>query len=132
MENAIQHEKINRIPRDFGGPVSGIAKIAYEKLLEYWKIPIKRIRISDLEQQLAVIDNNILTKLKVDTRHIGMNPPIRKSFSHDGTIKSYTNIFGMEYQKVRTLEYDPLYYEMVSYPLEEASLTGVREGKFPS
>ncbi len=132
IENSILHEDIDRIPRDFGGPVSGIAKIAYEKLLRYWKMPINNIQISDLEQQLAVIHENVLTKLKIDTRHIGMNPPIRKSFSEDGTIESFTNIFGMKYQKTRTSLYDPLYYEMVSYPLAEASLTGVREYKFPT
>ncbi len=132
IEHAILHKDVDRIPRDFGGPVSGIAKIAYEKLLDFWKIPIKEIRISDLEQQLAIIDEEVLTKLMIDTRHIGMNPPIRETFSHDGTIKSFINVFGMEYQKIGTSEYDPLYYEMVSYPLAEASLIGVREYEFPS
>ena len=132
IEKAIQHEDIDRIPRDFGGHVSGIAKIAYEKLIEFWKIPFKEIKIADLEQQLAVIDDKILTKLKIDTRHIRMNAPIRKSYNHDGMIKSYINVFGMEYQKVRTEKYDPLYYEMISYPLEEASMFEVREFEFPT
>lgn len=132
IENAILNNDIDQIPRDLGGPVSGISKIAYEKLLSYWKMPIIDTQISDLEQQLAVIDEKIMTKLKIDTRHIGLNPPIRESISSMGILQSFTNVFGMEYQKIGTTEYDTLYYEMISYPLAEASLKEVKEFEFPS
>ncbi len=117
IENAIINNDIDQIPRDLGGPVSGISKIAYKKLLSYWKMPINDIQIFDVEQQLAVIDKKIMTKLKINTRHIGLNPPIRENISSNGLIQSFTNVFGMEYQKIGTTEYDTLYYVMISYPL---------------
>jgi len=132
IENAISFHKIDRIPRDFGGPVSGISKIAYEKLLNYWNIPINNIQVSDIIQQLAVINETVLTKLKIDTRHIGMDPPKREELTKNGEINSFYNIYGIKYQSIGTSEYNPLYYEMVSYPLAEASLKEVEEFKLPS
>lgn len=132
IENSILFRKIDRIPKDFGGPVSGISKIAYEKLLNYWNMPINNIQFSDLIQQLAVIDEKVLTKLKVDTRHIRMNPPKREKISHNGTIESFYNAYGIKYQPIGTSQHDLLYYEMVFYPLAEASLKEVKEYTFPS
>jgi uroporphyrinogen decarboxylase len=132
IENSILFRKIDRIPRDFGGPVSGISKIAYEKLLKYWNIPISDIQFSDLIQQLAVINEKVLEKLKIDTRHIRMDPPKRESITHNGTIESFYNAYDIKYQPIGTSKHDLLYYEMVSYPLAEASLKEVKEYEFPS
>lgn len=132
IENAIQLQEVDRIPRDLGGPVSGISKIAYENLLKYWKIPINETRISDLIQQLAVVDDKILTKMKVDTRHIRMTTPSRKKLSADGTLSSFYNTYGIQYQPIGTSQHKILYYEMVSYPLAKASLNKVLEYEFPT
>lgn len=132
IENAISLRKIDRIPRDFGGPVSGISRIAYEKLLNYWKMPNNNIEFSDLIQQLAEIDDKILMKLKIDTRHIRMDTPNKEEITRNGKLESFYNIFGIKYQSIGTSEYDLLYYEMVSYPLAKASLKEVKEFEFPS
>ncbi|MFX1283422.1 MAG: uroporphyrinogen decarboxylase family protein [Promethearchaeota archaeon] len=132
IENAVSFHEIDRIPRDLGGPVSGISIIAYEKLLSYWNMSSNNIQVSDLIQQLAAINETVLMKLKIDTRHIGMDPPRREKLSKNGKIESFYNIYKIKYQYIRTSKYDPLYYEMVSYPLAEASLKEVKELKLPS
>jgi len=132
IEKAIKFREIDRIPRDLGGPVSGISKIAYEKLLKYWNIPISEIQISDLIQQLAVIDDKILSKLKVDTRHVRMITPSRRKLTANGTISSFYNTYGIQYQPIGTSQHEILYYEMVSYPLAKASLKEVLEYEFPT
>ncbi|MFX0015082.1 MAG: uroporphyrinogen decarboxylase family protein [Promethearchaeota archaeon] len=132
IENSILHREIDRIPRDLGGPVSGISTIAYEKLLDFWKIPHHDIYFSDLIQQLAVIDERVLTKLKVDTRHIRMEPPKREELTSDGKIASFYNAYGIKYQPIGTSKHNILYYEMVSYPLAEASLKEIKEFELPS
>ncbi len=132
IENTVRFREIDRIPKDFGGPVSGISRIAYEKLLKYWNLIIRNIPFSDLIQQLAVIDEKVLTKLRVDTRHVKMNPPNREELTVNGKIASFYNVYGIKYQPIGTSQYDILYYEMVSYPLAEASLKEVREYEFPS
>ncbi len=132
IENAISFRSIDRIPRDLGGPVSGISKIAYEKLLNYWKMPIDDVQFSDLIQQLAVINDKVLTKLKIDTRHIKMSIPNLEEISHNGRIHSFHNVYGIKYQSIGTSMHNLLYYEMSSYPLADASLKEVIEFEFPS
>ena len=131
IENAIQLREIDKIPIDLGGPVSGISKIAYEKLLRYWEIPIKEIEFSDLIQQLAVIDEKVLAKLQVDTRHVKMFPPNKEEHTVNGKIASFYNAYGIQYQPIGTSEHQTLYYEMVSYPLAEASFKEVQDYEFP-
>jgi uroporphyrinogen decarboxylase len=131
IKNAIQFREIDRIPRDLGGPVSGISKIAYEKLLRYWNMPSRDIQISDIIQQLAVIDEKVLTKLEVDTRHVQMFPPNKEELTLHGEIASFYNAYGIQYQPIGTSEYQTLYYEMVSYPLTEASFKEVQDYEFP-
>lgn len=111
--------------------MSGIAIIAYKKLLDYLGFPINNIGISDLEQQLAIIDEKILTELKIDIRHIRMTTPIKKNYGSNGIVESYVNIFGMVYQKIGTSEVDPLYYETIRHPLAEASIREIRDYDFP-
>ncbi|MFW9903803.1 MAG: uroporphyrinogen decarboxylase family protein [Candidatus Thorarchaeota archaeon] len=131
IENAIHFREIDRIPRDLGGPVSGISKIAYEKLLKYWNIHIKGIQVSDIIQQLAVIDEKVLTKLEVDTRHVKMSPPNQEELTLNGKIASFSNAYGIRYQPIGTSEHQILYYEMVSYPLADASFKEVQAYNFP-
>lgn len=132
IENSILFREIDRIPRDLGGPVSGISRIAYEKLLNYWNMPTYNIQLSDLIQQLAIIDEKVLTKLKVDTRHIRMSPPKREEFTTNGDLASFYNAYGIKYQPIGTSKHNILYYEMVSYPLADATLNEVREFELPS
>ncbi|MFX1507833.1 MAG: uroporphyrinogen decarboxylase family protein [Promethearchaeota archaeon] len=132
IENVIQLREIDRIPRDLGGPVSGISKIAYEKLLNYWNIKAKDIQISDIIQQLALIDERILTKLEIDTRHVGMTHPNQEELSVNGKIASFYNPYGIQYRPIGTTEHETLYYEMTSYPLAEASFKEIQDYNFPS
>jgi uroporphyrinogen decarboxylase len=131
IENAIQLREIDRIPRDLGGPVSGISKIAYEKFLNYWNIETKGVQISDIIQQLAVIDEKILNNLGIDTRHVGMDHPNQEELSTNGNVISFSNAYGIQYRPIGTSEHKILYYEMISYPLAEASFKEVQDYEFP-
>lgn len=125
--NAIEHRKVDRVPRDLGGVVSGISKIAYEKLLTLINKPNYTIHVYDRIQQLAQVDESILKKFKIDTRHIRTNT----SGSRMNHSDSFKDIFGISYQRVGTAEIPTLYYEMIAYPLANASLAEVRRYKWP-
>ncbi|MFX0172899.1 MAG: uroporphyrinogen decarboxylase family protein [Candidatus Hodarchaeota archaeon] len=129
--NAINHHPVDRVPRDLGGLVSGISKIAYEKLLAYWKIEGLSINISDRVQQLARIDDSILIKLNIDTRHIRANPQNGKSTT-DLTSEKFKDLYGIIYRRTGTVEIPTLYYEMVEFPLARAALNEVKNYKWPS
>ena len=69
---ALNHQETDRVPLDLGGHrSSGIAAIAYAKLRKYLGLPSRPIRIYDIIQQLAVIDEDVLDRFAVDTIELG-------------------------------------------------------------
>ncbi len=69
---ALNHQEPDRVPIDLAGHrSSGIAAIAYAKLREYLGLPKKAIRVFDIIQQLAVIDDDVRERFGVDTIELG-------------------------------------------------------------
>ncbi len=69
---ALDHREPDRVPLDFSGHrSSGIAAIAYPKLREYLGLPPKPIRVYDVIQQLAIVDEDVLERFGVDTIELG-------------------------------------------------------------
>ncbi len=126
---AIKHEKFDRIPRDIGGVVSNISAIAYKALLNYWNIQTESVLISDRVQQLATVDEHVLKKFKIDTRHIRANPPSKSPLNSNSN--SFRDLFGIKYQRIGTKQYPTLYYEMVEYPLASANLSEIYNYSWP-
>ncbi len=125
--NAINHKEIDRFPRDLGGVVSGISKITYERLLDYWNISSDNIIVYDRIQQLAQIPDSMLEQLNIDIRHIR----VKGSSSNESNSDSFTDPYGIKYRRIGTSDHPTLYYEMVSFPLGNANLNDIREYKWP-
>lgn len=69
---SMNYRQPDSVPIDFGGHrSSGIMAISYRKLREHLRLPPKSIRVYDMIQQLAVIDEDILDIFEVDTVEIG-------------------------------------------------------------
>jgi len=69
---ALEHRQTDRVPVDFSGHrSSGIAAIAYPKLRKYLGLPPKPIRVYDVIQQLAIVDEDVLDRFGVDTIELG-------------------------------------------------------------
>lgn len=69
---SINHVQPDRVPIDLGGHrSSGIAAIAYPKLREHLGLPERPVRVYDLIQQLAAIDEDVLDRFGVDTIELG-------------------------------------------------------------
>ncbi|MEI8375257.1 MAG: uroporphyrinogen decarboxylase family protein [Planctomycetota bacterium] len=69
---ALNHQQPDRVPIDFGAHrSSGIAAIAYRKLRKALGLPERPIRVYDPVQQLAVIDEDVLERFRVDTIELG-------------------------------------------------------------
>mgnify|MGYP006286605563 CR=1 FL=1 len=69
---AVDHREPDQVPIDFGGHrSSGIMALGYKKLREYLGLPKKPIKIYDMIQQLAVVDNDVLDRFGVDTIEMG-------------------------------------------------------------
>ena len=69
---ALNHQQPDRVPIDFGAHrSSGIAAIAYRKLRKALGLPERTIRVYDPVQQLAIIDEDVLERFRVDTIELG-------------------------------------------------------------
>jgi uroporphyrinogen decarboxylase len=69
---ALEHREKDRVPVDLSGHrSSGIAAVAYPKLLKYLGLPDRPIRVYDVVQQLAVVDADVLDRFGIDTIELG-------------------------------------------------------------
>jgi uroporphyrinogen decarboxylase len=77
---ALNHREPDRIPVDFSGHrSSGIAAIAYGRLRKHLGLAEKPIRVYDLIQQLAIVDEDVLARFRIDTTELG------RAFAHEET-----------------------------------------------
>ena len=69
---ALEHREGDRVPVDLSGHrSSGIAAIAYPKLRKYLGLPARPIRVYEVVQQLAIVDEDVLDRFRVDTIEMG-------------------------------------------------------------
>ena len=69
---ALNLHEPDRVPIDFSGHrSSGIAAVAYPKLREFLGLPPRPIRVYDVIQQLAIVDEDVLDRFGVDTIEMG-------------------------------------------------------------
>lgn len=69
---ALNHREPDHVPIDFSGHrSSGIAAMAYPKLRKFLGLPSKPVRVYDIVQQLAVVDEDVLDRFSVDTIELG-------------------------------------------------------------
>ncbi len=69
---ALAHREPDQVPVDLSGHrSSGIAAIAYPKLRRYLGLEPRPIRVYDVIQQLAIVDEDVLERFGVDTIELG-------------------------------------------------------------
>ena len=134
---ALEHREPDKIPIDFSGHrSSGIAAIAYPKIRKVLGLPPRPIRVYDIVQQLAVVDDDVLDRFGVDTIELGRGFALdEKSWQPwvlpDGTdclvpawinIKRETGRWVIKSTTGTVLAHMPdgtLYFEQTFYPLAE-------------
>jgi len=69
---SLDHKSPDRVPIDCSGHrSSGIAAIAYARLRDYLGLPRRPIRVYDIVQQIAVLDDDVLERFAIDTVELG-------------------------------------------------------------
>ena len=69
---ALEHRETDRVPVDFSGHrSSGIAAMVYPDLRKHLGLPTKPVRVYDMIQQLAIVDDDVLDRFGVDTVEMG-------------------------------------------------------------
>lgn len=70
--DALAINQSDKVPVDIGGHrSSGINAEAYRKLRQYLELPERPIKVYDMVQQLAVLDEDVLARFGVDTIDMG-------------------------------------------------------------
>jgi uroporphyrinogen decarboxylase len=136
---ALNHQESDRVPVDLSGHrSSGIAAIAYPKLRKYLGLTPKPVRVYDVIQQLAIVDQDVLEQFGVDTIELGRGFALdNRSWSQwtlpDGTPAFIPSWIQLERDKGRwvicsktgkVLAQMPdgtLYFEQTYFPLLESA-----------
>jgi uroporphyrinogen decarboxylase len=91
VKAALNHQESDRIPIDFSGHrSSGINAIAYARLRDYLGLPRKPVRVYDIIQQMAVVDEDVLERFKVDTIELGRGFAREEKYWHDWVLPDGT------------------------------------------
>jgi uroporphyrinogen decarboxylase len=118
----LNHKEPDRVPIDLGSSVSGIAVISYNKLKKKLGVETKT-EVIDKMQQLAKLDEEILRRFNVDTRHIWPEP---------NTLKENDNPYTDEWGVKRKMPKGGYYYDMVENPLAQANIPEIKKYKGPT
>lgn len=88
---ALQHRQPDRVPVDCSGHrSSGINAIAYARLRDHLGLPRRPVRVYDIIQQLAVVDEDVLQRFAVDTVELGRAFALEDRWWHDWVLPDGT------------------------------------------
>jgi uroporphyrinogen decarboxylase len=124
IRKAINHREPDRVPIDNGGVVSGMHEVAYQNLLNHLGME-DEITIYDPVQRLALVKDEVLDRLGVDTRYVFANPPSfwKWEEKEDG---SWVDEFGTGYER------SELYSDFIHPVLRNARLRELKAYRFPN
>lgn len=114
----INHSEPDRVPLDLGGNQTGIHRIAYRKLLDYFGIE-EEIQIMDVVQGLAAPSEKVLQLLDIDTRYIrpGQFCPVPELTEVKPDYWGFTDGFGVTWAMPGKKPGEGLYCDIVHHPL---------------
>jgi len=88
---ALNHRQPDRVPVDFSGHrSSGIHAIAYARLRKYLGLPEQPVRVYDIIQQMAVVDEDVLALAGADTIELGRAFATEDQWWHDWVLPDGT------------------------------------------
>jgi uroporphyrinogen decarboxylase len=130
---ALDRRTPDRVPIDLGGNQTGIHKFAYEKLLRLLGLQ-EEVTIMDLVQQLAKPSEEVLERLRVDTRYVwaqgaeSFKGEIIRTRRGGRTWQDFTDEFGVTWSMP---EDNPSYFDISRSPLAGRSLSEIQKYPFP-
>jgi len=121
---ALEHKEPDRVPIDIGSAVTSIHIDAYIRLKRYLGINEKKPQILDNMQQVVVVDEPVLQRFHVDTRHIHLKPVKKWRKLPDG---GFVDEWGIKWKKPKNSHY----YDMYEYPLANATVEDLDKYSWP-
>jgi uroporphyrinogen decarboxylase len=120
IQRALAHKEADHIPLDLAGASNtGICSNVYRNLRRHLNLPERPEKLSNVMQQLALVDDDLLSLLGVDTRPLPPNASASWELKivEEGDYRSYID----EWQiKWRMPIKGGFYFDMVQNPLSHA------------
>ena len=116
---ALSHREPDHVPFDLGSTqVTGISVIAYRRLRQYLELPEAELTVCDTIQQLALPDDDLVDRLRVDVRGLfPLNSHNWNVVNEDaGAYWAYTDEWGIGYHYPKE---NGLYYSIVHSPIDQ-------------
>jgi len=127
---ALDHRETDRIPRDLGGTrFTGVHVGVYPAFRTALGLPPVEPTVSDVSQQLALIDDDVIEAVGADVRGVEPGAPStwRRVIQTDGRYRSFHDEWGV----VRSMPIDGgLYFDATRAPLAGA-ISGEDLRRFP-
>jgi uroporphyrinogen decarboxylase len=116
---ALNHQEPDRVPYDLGGTVvTGIQAKAYRRLRQHLGLAETEVKIIDMLQQLAQVDDDVMECLRVDVRNV--SPRSTASFkievkeTEDGRYTYFYDEYSIGWRMPKD---GGMYYDMFDHPL---------------
>lgn len=113
---ALAHREADRVPRDLGAVrMTGIHVRAYAGLRRRLELPEGVVRVGDLSQQLAVVDDDMAAALGLDVR--GVEPRLPSGYRREIVDEGGYHAFRDEWGVVRRMPKDGFFFDASTAPL---------------
>jgi uroporphyrinogen decarboxylase len=129
LHMTLDHQEPDYVPSDLGGTVlSSISHDLYRRLRVHLGLPELEVRISDIIQQIAVVDDDVRDLFRVDVRDVAPRSSANFNIGIRDDMPDYTYFhdewgIGWKMPKV-----GGLYYDMFEHPLRGEITTADIEG----
>ena len=124
----LNHQEPDRVPLDLGqAGGDGITAVAYRNLVRYLGLPERQIRIKHKFAQEALVDEDVLRRLRIDFRFVEPGAP-------DGwtDVPVGENGYQDEWGVVRTMPPGSYYYDLTGSPLaDDATMSAIASHRWP-
>jgi len=133
VNKALNHQIPDRVPIDLGGNQTGIHKNAYRSLIRHLGIR-DELQIMDAVQQLARPSEELLRRLRVDTRYVAAGAPeswkggLVKNRRDGRNWEDLTDEFGVRWSMPDDA---PYYMDLTLHPLARATLADLKDYPWP-
>ncbi len=122
VKAALEHRELDRVPFDLGGTVlTGMHRVAYQKLRRYLGLREVPVDVIDPIQQLARIHQDVIDALHVDVRAVDpagpAAAPLATPVVEEDDVRAFTDEWGIRWT---TPAGGGLYFDMRGHPLAEA------------
>jgi len=121
---ALNHQEPDKIPIDMGLPISSIHIESYRVLRNFLGLKLDKINIIDHLMQAVKVEEDILQRFHVDTRHIFLKPAQPLKLLPDGI---YQDEWGIKTAKPPSSHY----FDMIEHPLANATIDDLDHYPWP-